>query len=162
WERKGADGKGVGGGVFTGSFESPAHARLPPEAQMCRFAFVSPQSESGQPLVWPCSPEEGGEGGAGESRPTAIVLLLPSTGEQGKQGRLALASKLAREHGYCSLVITAPWYAARKPASQQMHYIQTVESFLEQSTIIIQVRHVVVLVAAAAVLLEEVRGYVEV
>lgn len=115
------------GNLCVASFESPMAHRLPEEARLASFHFVSPE-RSDIALVEPWNSEP--------TAPTAIVLLMPATAEETPDGRIALAQKLA-EDGVCSLILGAPFYGKRKPTNQQMHYIRTVEMFLDQSTAIV-------------------------
>ena len=117
-------------------FESPQSDALPEASKMARFYFVSP-ANSVQPWKSLSSSASPSSSDGGDS-PKGIVLLLPSTGEQGSEGRLQLAERLAEENGFCSLVLTAPLYGARKPAEQQMHYARTVALYLLQSSTIIE------------------------
>ena len=109
---------------------------MPEASKMARFYFVSP-ANSVQPWKSLSSSASPSSSDGGDS-PKGIVLLLPSTGEQGSEGRLQLAERLAEENGFCSLVLTAPLYGARKPAEQQMHYARTVALYLLQSSTIIE------------------------
>jgi len=108
-----------------GSFESPIAADLPPEAQRCHFRFCAP-AQSGI-CVWEQKPDRD------QPRPTAVLLLLPATGEQGSSGRFKLATPLAKEYGWCTIIVTAPFYGSRKPKSQRLHHVDRVDSFCYQS-----------------------------
>lgn len=116
------------GNVCAATFRSPQAGRLPEEVGDASFFFVSPEESSIRP--WDASTEA-------SSAPSAIVVLLPATGEQGRGGRVALAQELAKS-GMCSLVPTAPFYGGRKPKNQEMHYVRSVGMYLEQSTAIVE------------------------
>ncbi len=51
----------------------------------------------------------------------------------GKRDRLNMATTLATRHGWCSIIVTAPLYGARKPPLQQSWFIDTVSDYLLQS-----------------------------
>ncbi|CAE7753461.1 Abhd18 [Symbiodinium sp. CCMP2592] len=116
------------GNVCAATFRSPQAERLPEEVGDVSFFFVSPAESTIRP--WEASPEA-------SSAPSAIVVLLPATGEQGRGGRVAIAQELAKS-GMCSLVPTAPFYGSRKPKNQEMHYVRSVGMYLEQSTAIVE------------------------
>ena len=123
------------GGGYTAcraTFESPQSARLPDASRMARFYFVAP-ADAGIQKPWEASPSPSD---GGKRAPSGIVLLLPSTGEQGSDGRMQLAERLACESGYRSPILTAP-PTVRKP-QQQLHYARTVALYLLQSTAIIE------------------------
>jgi len=98
------------------TFRSPAARLMPPAAQTAQYYRVSP-TRNAQPIM---------------------VLLFPATGEQGKAERLWLARHLAVRYGWSSLLLTAPFYAGRKPTTQTLFFIDTVQEFLSQSAAIIQ------------------------
>mmetsp|Transcript_37720 Transcript_37720/g.70342 ORF Transcript_37720/g.70342 Transcript_37720/m.70342 type:complete len:371 (+) Transcript_37720:61-1173(+) len=120
--------------VCCGRFRSPFAERLPEEVQEASFVFVSPLGPDGMPVSQPWSSGSSAMG----AQPSAIVLLLPATGEENLDGRVAIAQKLARENSMCSLVVAAPFYGHRKPKGQQMHFVRTVEKYLDQSNAIVE------------------------
>ena len=106
---------GSGCTVCRATFDSPQAALLPDAAKVARFYFVVPE-HAGIQKPWESSPSPGDQAKA----PNGIVLLLPSTGEQGSDGRLQLAERLARESGYCSLVLTASMGLATRRAANAL------------------------------------------
>ncbi|CAE7524228.1 Abhd18 [Symbiodinium natans] len=121
------------GNVCGATFRSPQAGRLPEEAQDAHFLFVSPQEEGKAKI----RPWEATRDPSDVERPSAIVVLLPATGEETADARAALAQELAKT-SMCSLILTAPLYGDRKPKNQQMHYIRSVGMYLEQSTAIVE------------------------
>lgn len=64
--------------------------------------------------------------------------MFPATGEMGEGTRLAMAKRLANQHGWSTIILTAPFYGKRKPASQRLFFIDTVTDILLQSEAIIE------------------------
>lgn len=104
--------------VTSGAFPSPVAHLLPDKAKLCRFYYVQPIIE--------------------EKRKTVTIIMLPGTGEAGKGDRLKMATQLADECGWSSIIVTAPYYAARKPDNQTAFFVRTVEDLLLQSVAIMQ------------------------
>jgi hypothetical protein len=100
------------------SFVSPAANHLPEESKDCRFLMVRPTNKALKKDVY--------------------VVMLPATGEMGKSTRLNMARFYAKEYGWSSIIITAPFYAARKPSQQKLFLIDTVSDLLLQSIAITQ------------------------
>jgi hypothetical protein len=104
--------------VRRGRFLSPLAHLLPKESHCCRFHVVSPRDT--------------------KSSSDFHVIMLPATGEMGKSTRLNMARQLAIQHGYSSVIITAPFYGARKPKTQRLFCISTVSDLVLQAQSIIQ------------------------
>ena len=70
------------------------------------------------------------------SSPSRIVVILPSTGEQGYTDRIAVArSLISRDERTACLIVMAPYYAERKPTSgppQRSFYARTVGDYQTQ------------------------------
>ena len=82
--------------ICRATFESPLARLLPEASKLARFYFVSP-ADAGIRKPWEgLSPPPSADDG---KSPSGIVLLLPSTGEQGSDGRLQIAERLARARG---------------------------------------------------------------
>lgn len=96
--------------VFEATFASPARAILPPESHRGHFWYVQPLYRS--------------------SRVTVVVL--PSTGEEHIVPRILLAWYWAFFHGYTSILLTAPLYGCRKPAEQNLFFINTMADMIGQ------------------------------
>jgi hypothetical protein len=101
------------------SFASPVADYLPEESKDCRFFMVRPTKNK-------------------QLNNDVYVVLLPATGETGKSTRLNMARFYAKEYGWSSIIITAPFYAARKPSQQELFLINTVSDLLLQSMAITQ------------------------
>ncbi|KAL3914156.1 MAG: hypothetical protein SGARI_000275 [Bacillariaceae sp.] len=99
-----------------GSFPSPLAHLLPPESKDCQFLLVTPTSSSS----------------------STYIVMLPATGEMGKRERLALAKTFARDQGYASIIVTAPFYARRKPSGQKRFFLDHVADALVSSQAIVQ------------------------
>jgi len=112
------------------TFRSP-EALLPEEARTVHFEFVAPEA---------CMRRMTGVPGANGAvvEPAGVAVLLPATGEQILGPRLHVARQLARDEELCSIVLVAPFYGARRPAEQSLHYIARVDHFLLQSVAILQ------------------------
>ena len=93
------------------TFTSPLAKYLPEAAQQANFYLVEPVGKKAK----------------------IMVILLPATGEAGKSTRLTMAKHFAQKHGWSSAIVTAPFYASRKPKGQPSYFIETVESMLTQS-----------------------------
>jgi hypothetical protein len=100
------------------SFVSPVADHLPEESKDCRFFMVRPTNKTSTNDVY--------------------VVMLPATGEMGKSTRLNMARFYAKEYGWSSIIITAPFYAARKPSQQELFLINTVSDLLLQSIALTQ------------------------
>lgn len=111
--------------VTEGRFPSPIAHRLPEIAKQCHFFFVEPSAKKNE--------QNATKDGDFSSAPDVLVLMLPATGEASKRARLSMASRLANEHGWSSVIVTAPFYGARKPSGQNMWFIERVDDFLFQS-----------------------------
>ena len=64
--------------------------------------------------------------------------MLPATAEQGSGPRVTAAEVLAKESNMASIIITAPFYGARRPPGQPMHYVCTVGDFWNAGTAIME------------------------
>jgi hypothetical protein len=106
-------------GILTcrGSFLSLVSTSLPDEVKWCSFLAVSPGGE-----LWEVGKE-----------PQCVVIMLSATGEQSSFFRMKQALYLARTRGWSSLIVTAPFYAGRRPKGQVGHFLRTVEHILLQS-----------------------------
>ena len=117
-----------------GTFRSPCADLLPPSSKYCQFYEVSPNSSHQHETK-----QRNGDDRAhhhdddDDDEPRVYVILLPATGEMGKRARLETAKYLATTHGWCSLIVTAPFYASRKPASQRLFFLDTVSDLQLQS-----------------------------
>lgn len=100
-------------------FLSPLKDLLPQESKYCYFCYLYLNSFD-------------------IDRPPVTTMMLPCTGETGPEGREHIAKKLARKHGWTSIIMNAPYYGVRSPGNQQEHFIRTVSDFLLQSIAIIQ------------------------
>jgi hypothetical protein len=102
-------------GIMTmqGTWKSPLWRFLPIESRVCRFKLIEPVRKTAK-------------------NDETLVISLPSTGEQVDFIRVWMAMKLARLNGWSSLIVTAPYYGHRKPASQTLHYINTVADYFLQ------------------------------
>ena len=106
--------------VTNGKFLSPLAKFLPKESSLCNVSLISPL-----PL------EQSGS-------PTVYVVMLPATGEQCYTKRFEMASLLARERGYSSIIVCAPYYGLRRPLQQQEDYHDTVVDYLLMNISIMQ------------------------
>ncbi|KAJ1429858.1 hypothetical protein B484DRAFT_328748 [Ochromonadaceae sp. CCMP2298] len=100
-----------------GSFLSPVASSLPDVVKRCNFLAVSPGG-----TLWEADKE-----------PKVVVIMLSATGEQSTFTRKRQALYLARSRGWSSIIVTAPFYASRRPAQQTAHYLRSVEHVLLQS-----------------------------
>jgi hypothetical protein len=112
--------------VDEGYFQSPLHDLLPVECKQCRFHLVKPVKKKDARKVLEPLTRTNSEG------PLVYVMMLASTAETGKKPRLAMARELAREHGYASIILTAPYYGYRKPAGQTTFYLDMVSDLWKQ------------------------------
>lgn len=111
--------------VRRASFRSPLHKLMPSECGTCTLRFCWPASLESFDPPWSAS--------GSASTPNGIVFLLPATGEEDASERLWIAKSLAERSGLCSVIVDAPYYGERRPASQEKHYIRTVADYLIQS-----------------------------
>jgi len=102
--------------IRRGRFLSPLAHLLPKESHFNSFHLVTPRNHQHSDVY---------------------VIMLPATGEMGKSTRLKMARQLAHQHGYSSVIITAAFYGARKPPSQNLFCISTVSDLLLQAQSII-------------------------
>lgn len=102
--------------VRKGKFTSPAAASLPDESKYCYFHHVMPKKQEAK----------------------VTVIMMPATGEVGTGTRLRMARTLARQHGYASIIVNAPYYGKRKPKGQFLFFLNTVEDLLLSSQAIVQ------------------------
>ena len=126
WGTKCAE-KGVS--VTYGKFLSPLSKSLPPESRLCNICLVSPEND------------------VSTSRRVSVVML-PATGEQCYTNRFSMARVLAIQHGWSSVIISAPFYGERRPFLQEEDFTDTVAEYLLMNISIIQeaalvVRHLV-------------------
>ena len=122
--------KSVGSGKFvyvaSGRFTSPLALQLPPEARVCHVERVS------------CTPVDAEQNqSTGTSGIERVAFFFPATGEQGRGGRVNLATDLAKNDGITSYIITAPFYQKRRPDGQKMHYVDNVADYILQSYAIV-------------------------
>lgn len=108
--------------VENGQFISPAADILPEASKLCSFYRVRPVEEAQSP----------------RSQDDVVVIMLPATGEMGKSVRLNMAQQLAKDHGWSSILVTAPYYGARMPSGQNLFFLNTVGDMLAQSQGIVQ------------------------
>ena len=113
--------KGDGIVTFAGQFQSPLANHLPKESQTCYFHLIEPTG-----------------GDDGNERNKVYIVMFPATGEMGGSTRRAMAKKLAAQHGWSTIILTAPFYGRRKPPSQKLFFIDSVSDILLQSQAIIE------------------------
>ena len=112
---------------------SPLAAQLPASAALMRVLCVC---SAGARAPWDAPAHATA---AAAPLPSAIVVLLPSTGEQGVSERLAEARALlarAAPSPLAVLILTAPFYGARRPEGQRGHFCATVGDYQAQSAAI--------------------------
>ena len=102
--------------IRSAHFTSPCAHLLPMESKKCRFYYVQPVQEF--------------------HRASVVLILLPGTGEAGKNKRLGMARRLAEEYGWSSVIVTAPFYAARRPKDQTAFFVSSAERMMIQGTAI--------------------------
>ncbi|KAL3924879.1 MAG: hypothetical protein SGILL_000772 [Bacillariaceae sp.] len=109
------------GGVSmrSASFVSPLARLLPTESKNCHFLLVKPATTQ-------------------KTSTNTYIVMLPATGEMGKRERLTMAKQLAIDKGWSSIIVTAPYYAKRKPSGQTRFFLPTVGDALVQSQAIVQ------------------------
>lgn len=112
-----ADARRHGVTTKEGTFTSPLAHVLPEEAKTAKFLFVRPSKHA---TGW-------------SDVPSAVIVQLPSTGDKGYGTRLALAEEMAVKRGWASIILMAPYYAARKPATQYGARVETVADYFFQS-----------------------------
>lgn len=112
--------RGSGIVTFRGQFKSPVANQLPKESQTCYFQLVEPTNHGDK------------------KKKDVYVIMFPATGEMSEGTRLAMAKRLANQHGWSTIILTAPFYGKRKPASQRLFFIDTVTGILLQSEAIIE------------------------
>mmetsp|Transcript_22571 Transcript_22571/g.41990 ORF Transcript_22571/g.41990 Transcript_22571/m.41990 type:complete len:366 (-) Transcript_22571:797-1894(-) len=100
-----------------GKFLSPVANLLPKEAQTCHFQLIEPVEDA---------------------KKEVYVIMFPSTGEMGGGSRRAMAKRLAQKYGWCTIILTAPFYGWRKPAAQKAFFIDRVTDILLQSEAVIE------------------------
>lgn len=97
--------------ITEATFESPCADMLPPESKQAKFYLVTPTA----------------------NKQNVYIVMLPATGEMGKSTRLKMARKLAKQYGWSSLIVTAPYYASRKPSNQKLFFMNTVSDLVNQA-----------------------------
>ena len=116
-----------------GRFRSPQADNRPPESAYAQFFLVKPDLEASAGLA-PQVPNNG----TAMTEKQVYILMLPATGETNIASRLFMAKTLAKEYGWCSVIVTAPYYGDRKPKSQKLFFLHTVEDILMQALAVIQ------------------------
>lgn len=119
--------------IQEGRFRSPLADELPPVAALAQFLLlVKPRGQN--------STADGisDESSMGRKQKDVYILMLPATGETDATIRLFTARQLARQYGWCSVILTAPFYGDRKPKSQTLFFLNTVEDILLQAWGIIE------------------------
>ena len=118
--------------IQEGRFRSPQADNLPPESAYAQFFLVKPDLEvsTGSTQV----PNDD----TAKTNKKVYILMLPATGETKIASRKNMARVLAKEHGWCSVIVTAPYYGDRKPKSQKLFFLHTVEDILMQALAVIQ------------------------
>lgn len=106
-----------------GTFPSPLAKELPKESSICHFHLVRPNSYYEK---YNNNHEENDDS-------SIYVFLLPATGEMDITRRLMTARKLARQYGWSSIILTAPYYANRKPKDQTFFFLDSVQDLLLQA-----------------------------
>ncbi|KAL7580897.1 hypothetical protein ACA910_001166 [Epithemia clementina (nom. ined.)] len=119
-------------------FQSPIARHLPPEAKYCSFSLVRPMI-----VVDPAGEEQTSSNGDSSStrntttaktrtKRMVYILMLPATGEEGISTRLQMAHALAIQYGWCSVLLTAPYYNNRKPNNQTRFFLPQVKDVFWQ------------------------------
>jgi Alpha/beta hydrolase domain containing 18 len=117
--------------VREGQFESPLANFLPKESRNCRFYLVSPSADGRR--------SSRSRSISSRSNSSSVyIIMLPATGEMGKGERLDMARQLARDHGWNSIIVTAPFYGTRRPPSQYLFFQDTLGDHLMQSQAIVR------------------------
>jgi hypothetical protein len=93
-----------------GSFLSPLHEHLPPEAKLARVQLVEPLPKA--------------EAARGPRR--ALVWFAAGGDEGFGFRRRSYAAPLAREHGVTTVLLQLPYYGQRRPAGQPRCFMRTV------------------------------------
>jgi dienelactone hydrolase len=96
-----------------GTFRSPMANFLPVESAEVSFRMVLPPSSLGPPH--------------------AFVVLLPGTGDQGFAYRQFMLAQPLLSAGIACVMATVPLYGTRRPPTQRLHFVPTVEQFMIQS-----------------------------
>mmetsp|Transcript_19496 Transcript_19496/g.46216 ORF Transcript_19496/g.46216 Transcript_19496/m.46216 type:complete len:290 (+) Transcript_19496:259-1128(+) len=99
---------------------------LPKESMYSKFLLVEPLKKDKEASK------------TNNGKPKVYVLMLPATGEMGASVRLNMAKTLAIEHGYSSVILTAPYYGERKPKNQTLFFLSSVRDILIQAQGIIE------------------------
>jgi len=121
WDKDTVEKVAKGVTMQKASFESPCADLLPVETKRCQFDIVRPSHNNNN------------NNNNNTKHPPVYVFMLPATGEEGKRTRLQLAKYLAQQFGWSSVILTAPYYAARKPATQRLYFLNTVADFKLQT-----------------------------
>ncbi|KAJ3090450.1 hypothetical protein HK102_003702 [Quaeritorhiza haematococci] len=125
--------------VFEATFISPVAPLLPAESIIARFLFIAPAHTSYTDFV--TSHRSNTRNPHSIKRtPPAIVLNLPGTGETDYAGRFGwrfhLATQLATERGWCTLLYLPAFHGPRAPAREHSngdyHALDTVADYLTQ------------------------------
>ena len=101
--------------VQEGRFISPVKEHLPPESAEVQFFLVRPKSIP-------------------KNKPQVYVILLPATGETDTMARMITARQLASQHGWSTVIVTAPYYGVRKPKHQRLLKTTVKEQQQQQNT----------------------------
>jgi hypothetical protein len=104
--------------IQQGVFTSPCSLLLPEESKLARFHLVTPVNQNNEQH---------------QGQEQTYVIMLPATGEMGKSARLAMAKQLAHQYGWSSIIVTAPYYAARRPKGQRLFFLNYVSDVVLQS-----------------------------
>ena len=107
--------------IQEGRFRSPVADNLPKESAFVKFRLVRPADHLND-----------------STKDQVYIIMLPATGEAGSSVRLAMAKHLAEKYGYCSFILTAPYYGERKPAGQTLFFLSAVSDILFQAQGIIE------------------------
>lgn len=94
-----------------GEFPSPLASYLPEESKLCDFELLMPK----------------------DRQPWACVVQFPGTADQSYLFRKVMLGLPLLREGVASVLITPPFYGARRPKHQTLHYISTVAEFSHQS-----------------------------
>lgn len=117
-----------------GFAQSPLATFLQPGSERLQFLYVCGKSSTGpwesEKLKKPSSKM------SSAPSPNRIVIILPSTGEQGYTDRIEVArSLISKDERTACLIVMAPYYAERKPTSgppQRSFYARTVGDYQTQ------------------------------
>jgi hypothetical protein len=106
--------------AYEGTFLSPS-SLLPSHVDQCRFLLLLPRDAGSEWRPWDdpatCDESAGGVSSSsdGGCAPLDVVFLLPATGEESYDTRVALGERLLSEGRRVGIfIITAPFYGLRK------------------------------------------------